>query len=73
MALMQKSRSEPNCQSKSKATFHHSVYPKRKSTGNLRQSISQQSAISRSTSNNKVIFDIPDVHTHIHNVANINT
>ncbi|KAG2199779.1 hypothetical protein INT46_003747 [Mucor plumbeus] len=66
MTLMQKSRSEPNCQSKSKATFHHSVYPKRKSTGNLRQSISQQSSISRSTSNNKIWrppghCEIPDI------------
>jgi hypothetical protein len=50
---MQKSRSEPNCQSNSASAFRatlHSAYPKRKSTGNLNQSISQAS-ISRSNQN----------------------
>ncbi|OBZ86943.1 Serine/threonine-protein kinase pakA [Choanephora cucurbitarum] len=46
-ALMQKSKSESNCQSKSKSLLQHSVYPKRKSTGNLRQSVCSPSSISR--------------------------
>ncbi|KAI7889812.1 kinase-like domain-containing protein [Mucor mucedo] len=48
MALMQKSRSEPNCQTA--AVYNASIFPKRKSTGNLhQQSMSQTTCMSRST------------------------
>lgn len=48
---MQKSKSEPNCQTNALVTLG---YPKRKSTGNLRQSISQTSSMMTQTSQNKV-------------------
>ncbi|KAI8981869.1 kinase-like domain-containing protein [Mycotypha africana] len=52
-ALMQKSRSEPNKQRTSintKATIQQSIYSKRKSTGNLRQSFHQHASTTSSTS-----------------------
>ncbi|GAA5807135.1 hypothetical protein MFLAVUS_000486 [Mucor flavus] len=47
-ALMQKSRSEPNCQSTA-SVFRNSLYPKRRSTGNIQQSMSQTTTTTTST------------------------
>lgn len=49
MTLMQKSKSEPNCQ-----TTLSFGYPKRKSTGNIRHSMSLTSASPTITHSNKV-------------------
>ncbi|CEG71035.1 Putative STE/STE20/PAKA protein kinase [Rhizopus microsporus] len=66
MTLMQKSKSEPNCQTNALVTLG---YPKRKSTGNLRQSISQTSSVMTQTSQNKIWrppghCEIPDILGH---------
>ncbi|KAI9356927.1 kinase-like domain-containing protein [Pilaira anomala] len=47
-ALMQKSRSEPNCQSTA-SVFKSSLYPKRRSTGNIQQSMSQAATATTTT------------------------
>lgn len=63
--MMQKSRSEPNCTSKSTSTYRSIVHHnKRKSTGNLRQSISHLS-LNKST-HHKIWrppghYEIPDI------------
>ncbi|KAI8997827.1 hypothetical protein BDB01DRAFT_58922 [Pilobolus umbonatus] len=65
--MMQKSRSEPNCKSKSTSTYRSNIYSsKRKSTGNLRQSISHLSLNKSSHHSHKIWrppghYEIPDI------------
>ncbi|CAO3682487.1 unnamed protein product [Rhizopus stolonifer] len=68
MTLLQKSKSEPNCQAN---TFSTLGYPKRKSTGNLRQSLSRSpSSCSSTSSTSSKIWrppghcEIPDILGH---------